>query len=234
MNNTGHHARVEIEKLFSSGRKLNFKRGEIIQRAQETPRGVYFLSEGFVKEYTLSYDGSEHLTYVFEPGDIFSFSWIYLDFIPNVYREAHTDVLLYMIRPDDFKRAVANNKKLHNELTTFLIYQEHNLSSRLENLTFSNAYDKIAYHLIHLAGRFGERHPEGWYITLTFRHQQIAESLSMTRETASRMIERIERQGYIKQDGKGHFIIRDVSGLASTIGVEDVLGMWPQLDDSRR
>lgn len=220
----------ETEKLFSSGRKLNYKKGEIIQRASETPRGVYFLKEGFVREFTVSDDGNEHLTIVYEPDSIFSINWVFLNITPNVFRLAHTDVVLYRLPADKFREALTSNPAFEQEFIHILMQQIHTLSSRVENLTFSNAYDKIAYHLIHLAGRFGEPHPEGWFITLPFRHQQVAESLSMTRETASRMIQRIERQGLIRQDGKGHFIIRDISALASTIGVEEVLGLWPQLN----
>jgi CRP-like cAMP-binding protein len=222
----------ELRKLFSKGRKLSYKKGEIIQRANETPRGVYFLSEGFVKEYTLSSDGSEHLTIVYEPGDLFSVNWMFLNIMPNVYREAHTPVVVYRLFKDDFMPALDRSDKLQKEILSLMISQVHMLSSRVENLTFNNAYDKIAYHLIHLAGRFGTPHKDGWFITLPLRHQQIAESLSMSRETATRMLARIERQGLIIQDGKGHYILRDVSALASTIGVEEVLGMWPNLADT--
>lgn len=229
-----HKPRTEIERLFSSGRKLNFKKGEIIQRANETPQGVYFLIEGFVKEYTLSDDGSEHLTQVYEPGDVFSINWIYLEVMPNVYRQAHTNVSLYRLTVEKFTEALSSNQIFQKEFMLMLMNHVHLLSSRVENLTFNNAHDKVAYHLIHLAGRFGRPHPDGWFITLPFRHQQIAEALSMTRETASRMIERIEKKGLIRQDGKGHFIIKDVSALASTIGVEEVLGMWPRLNQGVR
>lgn len=222
----------ELKKLFSKGRKLSYKKGEILQRANETPRGVYFLSEGFVKEFTLSNDGSEHLTIVYEPGDLFSVNWMFLHIMPNVYREAHTSVIVYRLMKDDFLHALDKNAELQKEILTLMIGQVHMLSSRVENLTFNNAYDKVAYHLIHLAGRFGVPHNKGWFITLPLRHQQIAESLSMTRETATRMLARIERQDLIIQDGKGHYILRDVSALASTIGVEEVLGMWPNLDTS--
>jgi CRP/FNR family cyclic AMP-dependent transcriptional regulator len=225
--------RSETEKLFSSGQKLSFKRGEIIQRASETPQGVYFLHDGFVREFTVSDDGGEHLTVVYEPGDVFSLNWMYLDITPNVFRQAHTACALYRLGPDAFRKELRANHALQLELISMQMRHIHMLSSRVENLTFSNAYDKVAYHLVHLAGRFGEPHPDGWFITLPFRHQQIAESLSMTRETASRMIERIERQGLIRQDGKGHFIIKDVSALASTIGVEEVLGLWPRLQNKR-
>lgn len=222
----------ELHKLFSKGRKLSYKKGELIQRANETPRGVYFLSEGYVKEYTLSSDGSEHLTLVYEPGELFSVNWMFLSIMPNVYREAHTQVVVHRLFKDEFMSSLDSNTMLQKEILSLMIRQVHMLSSRVENLTFNNAYDKVAYGLIHLAGRFGVPHKDGWYVALPFRHQQIAESLSMTRETATRMMARIERQGLIIQDGKGHYILRDVSALASTIGVEEVLGMWPKLADT--
>lgn len=219
-----------IEELFSSGRKFSYKKGEIIQRANETPRGVYFLSKGFVKEYTLSRDGSEHLTIVYEPGDLFSVNWIFLDITPNVYRQAHSDAEVYQLQKDDFTAGLAHDTLIQQELLMLMMAQVHMLSSRVENLTFNNAYDKVAYHLIHLAGRFGVPHKNGWFITLPFRHQQIAESLSMSRETATRMMTKIEKQGHVIQDGKGHYILRNVSALANTIGVEEVMGMWPNLE----
>ncbi len=232
MNNVihKHHPPAsEFKTLFSSGRRLSYKKGEIIQHANEVPQGIYFLYEGFVREFTLSNDGEQHLTLVYEPGEIFSVNWIFLDIQPNVYRQAHTNVVVYSLSGDVFRKAVNENSKLHTELTYLMMKQVHLLSSRVENLTFSNAYDKVAYHLIHLAGRFGEPIKEGWYIRLPFRHQQIAEALSMSRETASRMIARMEKKKLIRQDGKGHFILRNPSALAATIGVDEVLGMWPQL-----
>lgn len=229
MSSSYHPPQTKLLTLFSSGKRLDYKKGEIIQHANEIPQGIYFLYEGFVREFTLSNDGSEHLTLVYEAGQIFSVNWMYLDIATNVYRQAHTDVSVFMLSKTVFKDAVRLNPEIHSELTFSMMKQVHLLSSRVENLTFSNAYDKVAYHLIHLAGRFGEKCDEGWYIRLPFRHQQIAEALSMSRETASRMIARMEKKDLIKQDHKGHFILRNPSALASTIGIDEVLGMWPQL-----
>lgn len=226
---TYHPPQSKLQELFSSGRRFDYKKGETIQHANEIPQGIYFLYKGFVREFTLSNNGDQHLTLVYEPGEIFSVNWMYLGILPNVYRMAHTDVVVYVLSESAFKEAVTKDPGVHMELTYFMMNQVHLLSSRVENLTFSNAYDKVAYHLIHLAGRFGELRDEGWYIRLPFRHQQIAEALSMSRETASRMIARMEKKNLIKQDGKGHFILRNPSALASTIGVDEVLGMWPQL-----
>lgn len=231
MTNTPKTLHTEIQKVFSPGRKVTFKKGEIIQRPNETPNGVYFLAQGYVKEYTLSKEGGEHLNVVYDAGEVFSIVWVFLHITQNVYRQAHTDVVLYVLSADQVRAAAENNAAFNQEILYMFMKQIHLLGSRVENLTFSNAYDKVAYHMIHLAGRFGKRHAEGWYVMMPFRHQNVADSLSMTRETASRMIQRLERQKYIKQDGKGHFIIRNITGLASTIGVEEVLVMWPHLVD---
>lgn len=219
----------KLYSLFKTGRRLHYKKGEILQHANEIPRGIYFLYEGFVKEFTLSNDGSEHLTLIYEPGEVFSINWMFLNITPNVYRQAHTNVTVFILSEKVFKQALNTDPQLHIAFTKHMMHHIHLLSSRVENLTFNNAYDKVAYQLIHLAGRFGEEHKEGWFVRVPFRHQQVAESLSMSRETASRMIARMEKKGLIKQDGKGHFILRNPSALASTIGVDEVLGMWPQL-----
>lgn len=229
-----HPPNSEFKTLFSSGRRLSYKKGEIIQHANEIPQGIYFLYEGFVREFTLSSDGEQHLTLVYEPGEIFSVNWMFLDILPNVYRQAHTNVVVFSLSPDVFKTALKNDPTLQTELMYLMMKQVHLLSSRVENLTFSNAYDKVAYLLIHLAGRFGTPTEEGWYIRLPFRHQQVAEALSMSRETASRMIARMEKKELIRQDGKGHFILRNPSALAGTIDVDEVLGMWPQLASDKK
>ncbi len=223
--------RHEIEKLFSSGRRLSYKKGEVIQRANETPQGVYFISRGYVKEYSIGKDGSEHFQVLYAPHELFSIIWAYLDVEQNVYREALTDTVIYRVSAEEMLTATQTNPKLLKEVTVLLMWQMHTLKARVENYSFTSAYDKVAYRLLYLAGRFGERRKDGWFITLESRHQQIAEALSVTRETASRMIEKMERDGLIKQDGKGHFIISDPSALARTMGVEEVMVTWPHLLD---
>ena len=209
----------EIRRLFGSGRKLTYKKGEIIQHANEPPQGVYFIVSGYVKEYTLSKNGTEHFNIMYESGEIFSFLWVYLDARQNVYREAHTNTTVLLLGADELRSAMQTNNALWREISELLMLQMYFLKLRVENLAFSNAYDKVAYCMLYFAGRYGDERKNGWYVRQPFRHQHIADSLSMTRETASRMIARMERQGLISQDTKGHFTIRNASALAYTIGV---------------
>lgn len=230
MKYASHKSETEIGKLFRLGRKLSYKKGEIIQHANETPKGVYFLAEGFVKEYTLSKNGIQHFNIMYQAGEVFSIMWAFLDVHQNVFREAYTDITVYVLPPNKLQDALQTNSDLQTEFMYLQMEQMYLLKSRVENLTFSNAYDKVAYCLLYFIGRYGEPHADGWYLTIPFRHQHIADSLSMTRETASRMIGRMEKRGLIRQKGRGHFIVKDPIALANTIGVEDVLGMWPFLE----
>lgn len=217
------------EAFFSKGRRLSYKKGDIIQRANETPTGVYFLTEGYVKEYSLAKDGSEHFHLVYGPGQLFSIIWAFLGITQVVNREAFTDVVVYRIDADVLKKELARDPIFAQEIQHLLMHQIFVLKTRVENLAFDNAYDKIAYRLLYLAATLGEKQKDGWYISLPFRHQQIADSVSVTRETASRILERMVRNKLISHDGKGHFLIRNPSGLARTMDLEEIMQTWPHL-----
>jgi CRP-like cAMP-binding protein len=229
MKNGLNSPQIATKKLFSEGRRLTYKKGEVIQRANETPRGVYFLTEGYVKEYSLAKDGSEHFHLVYGPGQLFSIIWAFLGINQVIYREAFTDAVVYRVEASVLKKALNTDPELATEIQQALMHQIFVLKTRVENLAFNNAYDKVAYRMLYLAGTLGIKQKDGWYIPLEFRHQQIADSVSITRETASRIIERMERNGLISQDGKGHFLIRKPSGLARTMDVEEIMQTWPHL-----
>jgi CRP-like cAMP-binding protein len=217
------------EAFFSKGRRLSYKKGDVIQRANETPRGVYFLTEGYVKEYSLAKNGSEHFHLVYGPGQLFSIIWAFLGITQVVNREAFTDAVVYRIDADILKKELTRDPAFALEVQQLLMQQIFILKTRVENLAFDNAYDKIAYRLLYLAGTLGEKQKDGWYIPLPFRHQQMADSVSVTRETASRILERMVRNKLISHDGKGHFLIRDPSGLARTMDIEEIMQTWPHL-----
>lgn len=226
------HPHTAVKEYFvTHGRKLMYRKGELIQRANETPRGVYVLAEGYVKEYSLAKDGTEHFHLVYGPGQLFSIIWAFLGITQNVYREAFTDVVVYRIEADDLKAELKQNSIVSEEVNHMLMHQIFSLKTRVENLAFNNAYDKVAYRLLYLAGTLGVRQNDGWYIPLAFRHHQIADSVSITRETASRMLERMKRNGLISHDSKGHFVIRNPSGLARTMDVEEIMQTWPHLKE---
>ncbi len=219
---------TELFDYFHSGRKLQFDKGEIVLRAGDEPRGVYLIEQGYMKVYSLAKDGTEHTHILYEPGDIFPVIWIFKDAIRNVYYQATSPVTIWVVPKDEFKEFVSHNTKtamllLEQVTDMFRLY-----AGRIDNLMYSNSYERTAYRLLSLMDRLGEQEGGGWVITAPVTHQDIASSVNLTRETVSRCMQRLKRHNLIDVDDH-RIVIKDVTGLMKIIGYDEAVGMWPQL-----
>lgn len=222
-------ANNELFNYFYSGRKLRFDKGEILLRAGETPRGVYLIETGYVKAYSLAKDGTEHTYVMYEPGDIFPVIWIIKDAVRNVYYQATAPATVWIVPKDEFKDFVSKSAQvamilLEQTTDMFRLY-----AGRLDNLMYSNSYERTAYRILSVMDRLGRQVGDEWIITAPITHQDIASSVNLTRETVSRCMQRLKRKGYIESTGDRHLVIKDVNGLMKIIGVDEAIGMWPNL-----
>lgn len=227
MNNLSEQS-PSLEELFRIGRKLSFKKSELILRAGEEPRGVYLIEEGFVKIYSLSLEGVEHIHVIYKKGDIFPLIWAFQDAIRNVYYEAVEEVVLWQLPKQEFLDHVTNTALsavlLKKAVEMFNLY-----AGRLDNLLFTSSYDRVAYRLLSLLNRFGKHSSRGWVIDAPLTHQHIANSINLTRETTSRVLERFQKQSIVGYDKHRHFVILDSKKLVKILGEEEVQGTWPRL-----
>lgn len=69
--------------------------------------------------------------------------------------------------------------------------------------------------LLTTARRFGKQNKNGIVLDVPLRHQDIASSISATRETASRELAVLERQGLIVRDKQSIITICDIQKLRS-------------------
>lgn len=219
----------ELFDYFHSGRKLEFQKGEMVLRAGDEPRGVYLIETGHVKVYALSKEGSEHTHMLYQPGDIFPIIWIFKDAIRSVYYQAIENSTLWIVPKQDFKEFIARSPQtamsvLEQSADMFRLY-----AGRIDNLLYSNSYERTAYRLLSLLDRLGEQTGDDWFINAPVTHQDIASSVNLSRETVSRAMERMKRRGLIAQDDKRRIVIKDIPGLMKIIGEDEAVGMWPQL-----
>lgn len=86
------------------------------------------------------------------------------------------------------------------------------LINRIENLELNNSYPRIINRLLMLSKRFGEWKGNQVTIVAPITHGILANSINMSRETASRELEKLKRKGIITE--KSHFIIiKDIKKL---------------------
>ena len=73
-----------------------------------------------------------------------------------------------------------------------------------------------------LADRFGEKTKDGIRIKAPIRHQDIAESVNCSRETASRELAKLNKKGLIGTVD-GNICVKEVGKLMDQVGVQSNL-----------
>jgi len=80
---------------------------------------------------------------------------------------------------------------------------------KIESLALMDVSGRVATALLQIAEQMGERVEDGPLIRNRPTHQQIASMAGTTRETVSRVMKRIEKQGYLAMRGRDIVILRE-------------------------
>jgi CRP/FNR family transcriptional regulator len=72
-------------------------------------------------------------------------------------------------------------------------------TQRIQTLEFRLARGRMIAELLNLSERFGEKHGKQVLINAPITHQDIADSINMNRETASRALEMLFEEGLVGQ-----------------------------------
>ena len=214
---------TELWDLFAKGTRVSYQKGESIIRPGEEPPGAFLLVDGFVKSYDITKYGEENLLILREAGQVFPILWTMTDDNTHVFYKAVSDVTMLRISRKAYRDAIANQPAIKSTILNQVLdlYEIH--SQRVINLGYRTAPERVAYRVIVLADRFGERTENGDIrIAAPTRHQDIAEAVNCSRETASRELSKLQKKGFIKS-ADGSFIIKDLSGLVKIVGTQEAM-----------
>lgn len=209
---------ADLRDLLHHGRHYKLPKGQIIQSTED--RRVFNLIEsGYVKRYLIANDGSLGVQVMYGPGDVFpitlAFSAIFDQKInespETYYYEAVTPMEMFTVDEATLKLAVEKDPKLYKSLLAIAGKRLHSTLHGLENLTLSNSYRRVAHELLYLAMRFGEEKDEGTRIIVPLTHQDLADILSLTRETVSTCMVQLRDKKLITTNK--NIVIKDMKKL---------------------
>jgi CRP/FNR family cyclic AMP-dependent transcriptional regulator len=195
------------------GRRFKLTKNQIIQSTDDR-RVFNYIVSGYVKRYLIANDGSLGVQVIYGPGDVFpitlAFSILFDQAInespETYYYESMTEAEIYTINETDLKENVENNPKLYRDLMAVSGKRLHSTLHGLENLTLKTSYFRVAHELLYMAQRFGEETKEGVKICIPLTHQDLADILSLTRETVSTCMVQLREKGLIKT-GKNIYVV---------------------------
>lgn len=206
-----------IVSHFSDGVQMKFTNGETIINGIDEPDGVYLIKKGFVKAFSVSDDGHGNLLLIHEAGELLPLPWA-LDgaHTTGLYYEAISDVTVIKSSKDKLRNAMGNNTWLSQQIMNQAVNIISVYTQRIQTLEFRAARGRIISKILNLSERFGEKHGNQVIIKVPISHQDIADSINMNRETASRALGKLFEEGLLGQNDH-LFTILNLTGLQEAL-----------------
>ena len=217
MTRTGQTKDESIVAHFNDGTALDFYKDETIINGYGEPEGVYLIKKGFVKAFSVSHEGHGNLLLIHEAGELLPLPWA-LDgaHMTGLFYEAMTDVTVLRVSKDKLRNAMGNNAWLSQEILKQAVNIITVYTVRIQTLEFRTARGRIIAELIYLAERFGRHIDNEILIDAPITHLDLADSINMSRETASRALELLFKEGLVGQ--KDHlFTVLDLPKLQKAL-----------------
>ncbi|OGK62114.1 hypothetical protein A2334_04625 [Candidatus Roizmanbacteria bacterium RIFOXYB2_FULL_38_10] len=188
----------EFETFYKQFSIRNYKKNEMLIRADDDPQGIFCLLKGYVRQYTISKTGYELSLHILKPISYFPMVWA-INGTPNVYFfEALTPVEVGRAPRDKVVNFIKDKPTVIFELMSELLEDYAETLKRVEHLVFSDAYRRVISILLYITKHFGEPTDKGILVGHRFTQQDIATLVGVTRETASLEMIKLEKKKLIK------------------------------------
>lgn len=199
----------ELHALREVSISRRYPKGNVILLAEEEGDTMYVILRGKVKVAIISENGREIILEIFREDDFFG-EMSLLDSGPRSATViAMEDTELLMLRRPEFLDLIRRIPEIATKLLAELTSRLRRADRKIESLALLDVTGRIAGTLLQLAEQNGERMREGVIIRNRPTHQELANMSGTTRETVTRVLKRLERDGYIASLGKDLLVLED-------------------------
>lgn len=202
--------------LFHTGSRQEFHKGEFIVRPGQTLPGVYLIESGIVKAYDITKYGEENLLIIRHAGELLGMTWAVAGREREIIYTTLTPTTVWLISLETFTEHMHNHPEAAVPVVSILADMFRLHGERIMTLEYRTVRERLASFLLGMAERFGVKTEQGIKIDAPLRHQDIASSISATRETTSRTLSELERKGILKSE-QSHIYILDSDELSNFI-----------------
>lgn len=186
----------KIEQFFSSYPSADYKKGEVIIQAYDSPTKIIHLLEGQIEQYDISPAGEKVIVNIFKPPAFFPMSWAINKTENDYFFEAATDISVKLAPPDDVVKFLKSNPDVMLDLLARVYSGVDGVLRRMAHLMGGTANTRLLYELINQARRFGQIEADG-RIVLKLNERELANRAGLTRETVSRSLSNLGKKELI-------------------------------------
>ncbi len=179
----------------------SFQKGSTIFSPGDAPEALYVLSSGLIKLSHVSEDGQESILRVFGPGDVFGELLLTVRARPFL-ATALTACTVTVVPGKTFLQLLSTIPKIGFNFIGVL--SRHLAEVALDRAQASHkwSFDRLVLTLLKLSKAHGEEMEGRTSIVLPLTHQILADMIGTSRETVSRHLARLQREGIVTQRGR--------------------------------
>lgn len=191
----------DIESLARLCTRRHSPKDTVVFFENEQGDSFFMILSGRVKVTILGDDGREVILTMLGPGDFFG----EMSLLDNEPRSATAiaaeDTELLCLARSDFEK-VATKRSITAALIKTLTARLRRANHQIQTLALLDVYGRVARVILDMAKEEGRRLKDGRIAFRRATHQEIANRIGTTRETVTRMLKDLERQGMIRVEGK--------------------------------
>lgn len=179
------------EEIIKHGEMKEVPAGTTILRKGQTIRSIIMVLEGVVKLYQEDDEGDEFLIYQIQPGQACAVSMVctYAQEKSQVTAKALTDVTVLSIPLEYMDKWLQKYKSWHYFVIRTYRSRYEELLKTVNAIAFKNMDERLEFYLKSQVKQLGR------HVKLT--HQDIATDLNSSREVISRLMKKMEKNGWI-------------------------------------
>jgi CRP/FNR family cyclic AMP-dependent transcriptional regulator len=192
----------DIASLARLTARKRYPKDTVVFFENEEGDTFFMILEGRIKVTILGDDGREIILSVLGPGDFFG-EMALLDNEPrSATAIAVEETELLSLQRVDFQSVLTDNRSIVSALIKVLTSRLRRANHQISTLALLDVYGRVARVIVDMAREEGKRLKDGRIAFRRATHQEIANRIGTTRETVTRMLKDLERQGLIHIEGK--------------------------------
>lgn len=212
-------SKPDLDKVAALAQERTIPRKEIIYSPEDKNEALFILKKGRVRIFKLSAEGKMITLAILKDRDIFGAMSLIKGGASKAYAETLDDSYICAIRQEDFHNLIQEMPEIALGLIEKINQKLKEAEDRLEDLVFRDVPGRIASVLLKLAEQFGKGSPQGLKISFKITHQELADMVGTTRETATVILNELKEDEVLKIEDK-YITIIDEKALKEWAGKE--------------
>lgn len=196
----------QLTSLFLTAKAHHYNKNAILIQSETPTTDIYYLEKGHIRVYELTPGGTQKIYVFYKPGEMFPIIWTFNRIKKHLFYEAMEDVVVRKVPTVLFMQFIQDKPDVLLELIHYIVGINSIYIDRIDSLEYSSAYSRLISRILFMANRFGTQDGKQILLQIPLTHQDIAGTITMTRETTSRELERLEKKGLITKKGHTYMI----------------------------